>query len=263
MTNPFSYAGKRVVVTGAASGVGAALVPLLAELGAEEIVTVDRQATDLGTSNIQADLSTAAGVDEVIGKIDGRVDALFNNAGVAANLPIPVLYGVNVLAPRRLAEGLLPQIPAGGTVVYTASMAGNGWPGHKDVIEQILAIGDWDATIAFIDEHQAEFGELYGFTKEIMQVHTMQASKATIAHGVRSNSVCPGLIQTPLMVDFRATMGDDIIEWTAKQTAGMATPQQIADALAFLGSDASSFMNGTNMLVDGGFTAALTTGQLV
>jgi len=263
MTNPFSYAGKRVVVTGAASGVGAALVPLLAELGAEEIVTVDRQATDLGTTNIQADLSTAAGVDEVIGKIDGRVDVLFNNAGVAANLPIPVLFGVNVLAPRRLAEGLLPQIPSGGTVVYTASMAGNGWPQNQAAITEILALGDWDKTIAFIDERQAEFGDLYAFTKQIMQMHTMQVSKTTIASGVRSNSVCPGLIETPLMVDFRATMGDEIIEWTAKQTNGMSTPQQIADVLAFLGSDASSFLNGTNLLADGGFTAALTTGQLV
>jgi len=142
MSNPFSYAGKRIVVTGAASGVGADLVPLLAELGAEEIITVDRNATDLGTTNIRADLSTAAGVDEVLGQIDGRVDVLFNNAGVAANMPIAVLYGVNVLAPRRLAEGLLDQIPAGGTVVYTASMAGNGWPANKDVILELLAIGD-------------------------------------------------------------------------------------------------------------------------
>ncbi len=263
MANPFSYAGKRVVVTGAASGVGAALVPLLGELGADEIVTVDRNATDLGTTNIQADLSTVAGVDEVIGQIDGRVDVLFNNAGVAANLPIPVLYGVNVLAPRRLAEGLLSQIPAGGTVVYTASMAGNGWPQNKDVITEILAIGDWGKTVTFIEERAEDFGDLYAFTKQIMQVHTMQVAKSTIAQGVRSNSVCPGLIQTPLMVDFRATMGDDIIEWTAKQTDGMATPQQIADVLAFLGSDASTFLNGTNLLADGGFTAALTTGQLV
>jgi NAD(P)-dependent dehydrogenase (short-subunit alcohol dehydrogenase family) len=261
--NPFSYAGKRVVVTGAASGVGADLVPLLAELGAEHITTVDRNATSSGTVNIQADLSTAAGVDEVIGQIDGRVDVLFNNAGVAANMPIPVLFGVNVLAPRRLAEGLLAQMPEGGSIVYTASMAGNGWPPNKDVILELLAIGDWDKTIAFVEERAEQFGDLYNFTKQVMQVHTMQVSKSTIAKGVRSNSVCPGLIQTPLMVDFRATMGDQIIDWTASQTGGMATPRQIADVLAFVGSDASSFLNGTNLLADGGFTAALTTNQLV
>jgi NAD(P)-dependent dehydrogenase (short-subunit alcohol dehydrogenase family) len=262
-TNPFSYAGKRVVVTGAASGVGADLVPLLAELGAEHITTVDRNPTSAGTVNIQADLSTAAGVDDVIGQIDGRVDVLFNNAGVAANMPIPVLYGVNVLAPRRLAEGLLPQMPEGGSIVYTASMAGNGWPPNKDVILELLAIGDWDKTVAFVEERAEQFGDLYNFTKQVMQVHTMQVSKSTIAKGVRSNSVCPGLIQTPLMVDFRATMGDQIIDWTASQTGGMATPRQIADVLAFVGSDASSFLNGTNLLADGGFTAALTTNQLV
>lgn len=262
-SNPFSYAGKRVVVTGAASGVGADLVPLLADLGAEEIITIDRNPTTLGSTNIQADLSTAAGVDAAAAQVEGRVDVLFNNAGVAANFPIPVLFGVNVLAPRRLAEALLPQIPEGGTVVYTASMAGNGWPPNKDVILEILSIGDWDKTIAFIEERAEEFGDLYNFTKQVLQVHTMQVSKATIAKGVRSNSVCPGLIQTPLMVDFRATMGDQVIDWTASQTNGMATPRQIAEVLAFAGSDASSFLNGTNLLADGGFTAALTTNQLV
>lgn len=262
-SNPFSYAGKRVVVTGAASGVGADLVPLLADLGAAEIITVDRNPTSLGTTNIQADLSTAAGVDEVVAQIDGRVDVLFNNAGVAANMPIPVLFGVNVLAPRRLAQALLPQIPAGGAVVYTASMAGNGWPENKDVILELLAVGDWDKTVAFVEERAAQFGDLYNFTKQVMQIHTMQVSKSTIAKGVRSNSVCPGLIETPLMVDFRATMGDQVIDWTASQTEGMATPRQIAEVLAFTGSDASSFLNGTNLLADGGFTAALTTGQLV
>lgn len=262
-SNPFSYAGKRVVVTGAASGVGADLVPLLADLGAAEIITVDRNPTSLGTTNIQADLSTAAGVDEVVAQIDGRVDVLFNNAGVAANMPIPVLFGVNVLAPRRLAQALLPQIPVGGAVVYTASMAGNGWPENKDVILELLAVGDWDKTVAFVEERAAQFGDLYNFTKQVMQIHTMQVSKSTIAKGVRSNSVCPGLIETPLMVDFRATMGDQVIDWTASQTEGMATPRQIAEVLAFTGSDASSFLNGTNLLADGGFTAALTTGQLV
>src|SRR5690606_21161305 len=149
------------------------------DLGAEHITTVDRNPTTAGTVNIQADLSTPAGVDEVVGQIDGRVDVLFNNAGVAANMPIPVLYGVNVLAPRRLAERLLPQIPSGGTVVYTASMAGNGWPENKDVILELLAIGDWDKTVAFVEERAAQFGDLYNFTKQVMQVHTMQVSKST------------------------------------------------------------------------------------
>jgi NAD(P)-dependent dehydrogenase (short-subunit alcohol dehydrogenase family) len=80
---------------------------------------------------------------------------------------------------------------------------------------------------------------------------------------VRVNSVCPAPIDTPLLVDFRKTMTDKIIDWTVSQTnQRLVTPREVACALAFLASDGASYINGVNLNVDAGFNAALATGQV-
>jgi NAD(P)-dependent dehydrogenase (short-subunit alcohol dehydrogenase family) len=82
-------------------------------------------------------------------------------------------------------------------------------------------------------------------------------------HGIRLNSVCPALIDTPLITDFKTSMGEPILEWMTSQSGGRkAAPGEIADALAFLGSDAASYINGTNLIVDNGFTASILTNQI-
>jgi NAD(P)-dependent dehydrogenase (short-subunit alcohol dehydrogenase family) len=91
----------------------------------------------------------------------------------------------------------------------------------------------------------------------------MRSSHASMAKGVRTNSVCPGIIDTPLLVDFRATMTDKVVDWTVGQSTGkLCTPRQVADVLAFLGSDAAALINGANVYADFGFTSAMATGQV-
>jgi NAD(P)-dependent dehydrogenase (short-subunit alcohol dehydrogenase family) len=129
MSNPFSYENKRVVVTGGATGVGAALLDVLAELGAAHVTVLDIKApSGPHQTFLQTDLSDVKAVDAAIAAIDGPVDVLFNNAGVADTLPSETVFKVNVLALRRLTEGLLARIPEGGAIVNTASIAGNQWP---------------------------------------------------------------------------------------------------------------------------------------
>ncbi len=264
MANPFSYAGKRVVVTGGYSGVGAALVELLAELGAQHITVLDlKEPSGPAQAFIRTDMSDPAAVDAAAAAIEGPVHCLFNNAGVAATLPARVVMSVNLLGMRRLTDRLLDKIPAGGTVTNTASIAGGQWAERLGTILELLAIDDWDKALEWIDSHEEATSRPYEFSKECVQVHTMRASKAATARGVRINSVCPGIIETPLLPDFRATMSDALIDWTVAQGSGrLATPLDIAMVLAFLGSDASAFLNGTNLVADGGFFAALTTGQV-
>ena len=74
-------------------------------------------------------------------------------------------------------------------------------------------------------------------------------------YGVRTNSVCPGVIDTPLLHDFRRHMTEKIIDWMVDQSAGILTPSDIARTLVMLGSDASAAMNGHNMVADHGFMA--------
>jgi NAD(P)-dependent dehydrogenase (short-subunit alcohol dehydrogenase family) len=265
MDDPFSYSGRHVVVTGAATGVGAALLDLLAEIGAPEVTVVDIKAPSGPHSRfIEANLAEDASVDEVVSAIGGPVDVLFNNAGVAATQAPRVVLSVNYLALRRLSEGLLDRIPAGGAIVNTASIAGGSWPEHLAAINELLDIGTWDGSLDWLDENlDSVGGDPYSFSKAVVRVWGMRHSRATMAKGVRTNSVCPAPIDTPLLDDFKATMGEQVIAWTAEQSSGsLMTPREVAMPLAFLGSAAAAYVNGHDLVADGGFNAALTTGQV-
>src|SRR4029077_9795268 len=111
MSNPFSYENKRVVVTGGATGVGAGLLEVLAEQGAAHVTVLDlKEPTGPHTTFMQCDLSDQVAVVAAVAAIDGPVDVLFNNAGVADTLPPATVISVNYLALRALSEGLLPKM---------------------------------------------------------------------------------------------------------------------------------------------------------
>jgi NAD(P)-dependent dehydrogenase (short-subunit alcohol dehydrogenase family) len=263
MRNPFTYEGKRVVVTGAATGVGAGLLDVLAELGAAHVTVLDVK-TPSGPNHqfVGTDLSDPAAVDAAIAAIEGPVDVLFNNAGVADTLPRETVFKVNFLALRKLSEALLDRIPDGGAIVNTASTAGGQWPARVDMINELLGIEDWDDALAWYDGRELGV-EPYFFSKELVQVYTMRSSRGTMARGVRTNSVCPSPIDTPLLDDFRKTMTDQVIDWSVAQGNGrLVTAREVATVLAFLGTEAAAFVNGVNLLVDAGFTAAMTTNQV-
>ena len=265
MSNPFSYAGKRVVVTGAASGVGAALLDLLAELGGPDVTVLDLKAPSGPHARfVETDLADPAAVDDAITAIDDPVDVLFNNAGVAATQPARVVLAVNYLALRRLSEGLLDRIPSGGAIVNTASTAGGGWADHLAPITELLDRSAWDDALEWLDANLASVGgDSYAFSKEVVRVWGMRHSHATIARGVRTNSVCPAPIDTPLLADFKATIGENVLDWMVQQGTGrFMTPREVALPLAFLGSDAAAYVNGHDLVTDGGFNAAMATGQV-
>jgi NAD(P)-dependent dehydrogenase (short-subunit alcohol dehydrogenase family) len=265
VTSPFSYEGKRVVVTGAATGVGAALIELLAELGATDVTVLDVKAPSGPHSRyLEVDLADEQAVDRTMSELTQPIHALFNNAGVADTSPPRTVIGVNYLALRRLSEALLGRIPVGGAIVNTASTAGGQWATHIEQINEVLDLDDWNATLDWTDKNLAGLGvQPYFFSKELVQVYTMRSSRPTIRRGVRTNSVCPSPIDTPLLKDFRETMTDKIIDWNISETNGRTvTPREVATVLAFLGSEAAAYVNGVNLLVDAGFTAAMTTGQV-
>jgi NAD(P)-dependent dehydrogenase (short-subunit alcohol dehydrogenase family) len=265
MANAFSYEGKRVVVTGAATGVGAALLDVLAELDAAHVTVVDlKKPSGPHHEFLEADLSDPRAVDAVLTAVEGDLHALFNNAGVADTMAPRTVIAVNYLALRRLSDRLLDQMPEGGAIVNTASTAGGQWAAHLPQINEVLDLDDWDKTLDWMDAHLEELGvRPYFFSKELVQVLTMRSSRPNLRRGVRTNSVCPAPIDTPLLVDFRETMTDQLIDWTVAEAGGrLVAPREVATVLAFLGSEAASSVNGVNLLVDGGFTAALTTGQV-
>ena len=259
-----SYAGKKVVITGGHSGIGAALVDLLRQFGADNITVLDIKPPEAKVEQfIETDMGNPVAIDAAAEQIGTGVDVLFNNAGIAATRPAEQVMRVNILGLKRFTERLLPGMNKGGAVVNTASTAGNQWPENLPVIMELLGIGSWDEATAWVHDHAETVADGYFFSKQAVQVYTMYASRAAIRQGVRMNSICPSPVDTPLLPDFRQTMTDAVIDWAIAEGAGrVATADDMARALAFLGSDMASYVNGVNLLVDGGFTAALATGQI-
>jgi NAD(P)-dependent dehydrogenase (short-subunit alcohol dehydrogenase family) len=263
MSNPYDYTGKNLVITGAFSGVGAALLDVVSEMGASSVTVLDlRKPEGPHSQFIETNMGDAAAVASAAGQI-GDVDVLFNNAGIAATFPAMDVMAVNYLGLRQLTEALLPKVSAGGSIVNTASIAGGQWPANLASILELLALEDRDASVKWMEEHADLIGDGYAFSKECVQVYTMKSAKASLAQKVRTNSVCPAPIDTPLMEDFKKTMTEKTINWTVDQCGGtIATARDIALALSFFGSDASGYVNGVNLNVDGGFSGFMTTGQL-
>ncbi len=268
MTHPFSYEGRRVVVTGAARGVGAALLEALAELEVAHVTALDlNPPSGPHDTFLATDLSDEDAVCAAVARVDGPVHALFNNAGVSdTQLPNTVL-AVNYLALRTLSEGLLDRIPEGGAIVNTASTAGGLWRKRAQPINALLDVGiadGWLPSLQWFDANRQELGQTpYNFSKEVVELYTLRSSRPTMRRGVRTNTVCPGPIDTPLLPEFRRTTSDKIVDWNIREMSGRAVqPREVAMALAFFGSPAASYVNGVNLDIDGGFNAALATGQV-
>ena len=254
--------GLHAVVTGAANGVGRATARLLAQRGAR-VTGLDREAASAdGTTIVAVDMADPASIDRVVADLAG-VDLLANVAGVPQTRPALDVMRVNFLGLRHLSESLAPTMRAGGAIVHVASNAGNGWPLRTDIVNDLLDTPDFATGLAWCEANLEAQGDPYNFSKECVQVYTMRSSRPTQQRGVRTNSVCPAPIDTPLLKDFRETMTDKLIDWTVEQSNGRpVSPREVGLVLAFLGSDAASYVNGVNLLVDAGFTAAMTTGQV-
>jgi NAD(P)-dependent dehydrogenase (short-subunit alcohol dehydrogenase family) len=266
--HPFSYSGRRVVVTGAARGVGAALLDVLAGLDVEHVTAIDVN-PPAGPHDVfvATDLSDEGAARAAVAAIGRPVHALFNNAGVADTQPAEVVLAVNYLALRTLSDELLARMPEGSAIVNTASLAGNLWRKRAEPINELLDLGvsaGWAAPQQWFADHQADLGQgPYNFSKEVVELYTLQSSRPNLRRGVRTNSVCPGPIETPLLQDFRQTTGDRINDWMIREMHGRpVAPGEVASTLAFLGSPAASYVNGVNLDIDGGFNAAIATGQV-
>jgi NAD(P)-dependent dehydrogenase (short-subunit alcohol dehydrogenase family) len=266
VTDPFRYDGLTVAVTGAATGMGHETVRLLLDAGAE-VHALDILDVPLPVAaSIRVDLGDPRAVDAAVASLPNRIDVLMNCAGIPGGTrftPLEVM-AVNFLGLRQLTEAVLPRIPRGGSVVHIASIAGGQWFNHVAELGELLATPDPTAGLAWCEAHRDLLGDGYFFSKEAVQFYTMARSVSSIKDGVRMNSICPGVTDTKIMPDFRQAMGEAAIDLTAQSGIGrLAEAAEMAPAMVFLGSQAAaSYVNGVNLVIDGGFSAAAATGQV-
>jgi NAD(P)-dependent dehydrogenase (short-subunit alcohol dehydrogenase family) len=264
MPIPWGYEGKRVVVSGGGgAGMGAAVVDDLVELGAEIHVLDLKEPTADVAGFHQVDLRDPGAIDAAVAAIGGRVDALFNCAG----LPGPPHSGldtmlVNFVAARHLTERVVPLMEPGGAVATISSAGGIGWEHMMEVIAELLATKGPAEAREWLEARPDLVGEGYLFSKQAIIVWTLHAALDFAPKGIRVNATLPGPTDTPMMPSFEQYMGKDFMDAFPKPLGRNSTPEEQAHLLVFLNSDAASYITGANVPADGGFTAGLTTGRL-
>src|SRR4051795_10518380 len=177
MKDVLGYAGKRVIVSGAASGMGAATTELLVELGAE-VHAVDIKKPDITglASFTETDLGEPEQIEATVAKIGKVIDALFNCAGLPNTFSNLDVMLVNFCGLRHLTEAVIPNIVEGGCIASIASSAGIGWLTNMEVLGPLLATPDFAAARAWCEEDARRIANGYGLSKEAINAYTAMRS---------------------------------------------------------------------------------------
>lgn len=243
MYNPFSLEGKTILVTGASSGIGQATAIECSKMGAKVIVTGRCRERLEQTYNaldgkfhhmILSDLTSSSDIDGLVDSVP-NIDGLVNNAGLGRNKPINFIkkedleyvFQTNVYANILLTRTLLKKkkINKNGSLVFTSSISSQlSSPGIAMYASSKAAI------TSFMRSCAIELGD-----KQI-----------------RSNAVLPGMVETKLILDGDYTEEDMSRDKELYALKRYGRPEEIAYAIIYLLSDASSWVTGSSLVIDGG-----------
>ena len=261
MHDVLGYAGTRVVVTGAASGMGEAAARLLVELGAE-VHALDVRPVKVGVAQaLLANLAEQGSIDAAVSQLPQRVDALFNCAG----LPGPPFSNletvlVNFVGLRHLTESVLPRIPEGGAVASITSVAGMGWRKNLDAVKALVAAGGFEGGKAWCEANPEKAGG-YLFSKQCIIYYTKLRAAELASRQVRMNCLSPAPTATPMLPAFHGQVGKQVIDQHFQAPVGRdATPEEMAEPLVFLNSRMARFVSGQNLFVDYAYEAMIDAG---
>jgi len=246
MVNPFSLTGKTILVTGASSGIGRASAILCSQMGATLIIT-GRNKSRLsetysmleGQNHVQicADLIIRDELERLIEQLS-KLDGLVNIAGIAKPLVLQLtdaedvneIMQINMLVPIHLTRLIVQnkKLNKGASLIYISSINGNN--------------------CAYIGSsiYAASKSALTGFMKGV--------ALELAPRGIRANCINPGMIDTDLLKS--ASIGQEELETDRLKypLKRYGKPEEVANAVVYLLSDATQWMTGSSLLLDGGYT---------
>jgi NAD(P)-dependent dehydrogenase (short-subunit alcohol dehydrogenase family) len=258
------YDGRRVVVTGCASGIGAHVVGQLTELGAD-VVGLDKHPPSTDIAEFHAlDLTDPASIDRAVASIDRDVDALFNIAGVSSGIGDRLLVvTINFLGLRQLTEAVWDKMPPGSSIVSVSSLAAAGYREHQQVTGGLLNTRTMPEGIEWCHRHPDALADGgYRLSKEAIILYTMRNTVALGARGIRINCTGPGVTETPILDQLRDAYGQQYLDDIPKPLGRVADPAEQAAVLVFLNSRAASYISGQVVWVDGGNIGAAVAREL-
>jgi NAD(P)-dependent dehydrogenase (short-subunit alcohol dehydrogenase family) len=256
--------GKTIVITGISSGIGARTAELALQLGAD-VIGIDRREPETPVGSfIEGDLSSRAGIDDIVTHLPPRFDALCNVAGVSGTLGAAKTLAINFYGLRALSLAAAPHIREGGAIVNVASIAGYGWRANLERARALVDVAGFPETPEVAGNHTVNDAEGYPVSKEALLLWTQRAAHQSPfkERGVRINAVSPGPVATPILREFRAVFGDARVDGDIAAVGRAGTSSDIAPAILFLCSDGARWINGANLPVDGGLEALVNAGTL-
>ena len=264
MSDVLGYTGKRVIVSGCFSGMGEATAKLLLDLGAE-VHGFDYKEVALPlASYTQVDLRDPGSIEAGVAKVGGKIDALFNCAGLPGGggfSPIDTMK-VNFIGTRHVTEQVVPLMTGGGAIVSIASTGGLGWSRRIPVHMELLQTQGFQGGLDWCEAHMDQVDQGYAFSKEAVIVWTQFMGAQWIKQGIRINCSLPSPTETPMMATFHATSGKDVVDAAAEPLGRYTTAAEQAGPLVLICSDLAGVVNGVVLPVDGGFMGGLATGQV-
>lgn len=249
----FSYKGKRAVVVGGATGMGAAVAELVRDAGGEVLVMDRAEITLDGVKTMQVNMADKASIEAATAECGGPVDALFSCAGVADGTP--GIEKINFLGHRHMINLMVDSgaLSRGSAIGLISSAAGFGWEENLEGVTPYLDIADFDEASQWaLDNNHAD----YLWSKLTINAYVAREAMGFLKRGIRINAIMPGPTNTPLAranADLWLTFGQDYRDETGTEPS---TPLEQAYPLVFLCSDAASAVNGITMITDTGYFAS-------
>ena len=254
----FRYQGKRALVVGGATGMGAAAAELVQDAGAEVVVMDYAEVTLPGVKAINVNLSDKASIDAAVDELGGPVHALFSCAGVADGTP--GIERINFIGHRYLIDRLLERdmLPRGSAIGMISSAAGLGWEANLEALGELLDTTDWDAAVQWtLDKGWADYLHM----KQAMCAYVARQAHPFFKRGIRINAICPGPTDTPLAQANKEMWLGFAADYRADVGSQPSTPLEQAYALVFVCSDAAVAINGQTIISDQGYLASGITGS--